>query len=107
MPGQFWFSGNTATYAVQAAMLMGFTDIRLLGVDLTYDIPGEKESHSFGSGKREGCRLSDVSLILKVFGRIMKDCEREGISLVNESWVRGPLDKVMPWRESEWLTKAN
>jgi hypothetical protein len=103
--GAFWWTGNTATYAVQAAALLGFRDIRLLGVDLVYRVPGQSDSHCWGDGKKEGCRLGDVSLILKVFARIRKDIEKRGGTLVNESPIKGPLDSVLPRRECPCLMK--
>ena len=46
-PGRFLFSGNSATYSIEAAALLGFKDIRLLGIDLVY--PDKGPTHFFGA----------------------------------------------------------
>lgn len=98
MSGPMKLSCNTAIYAVQLARRMGASKIVLLGVDLTgYN---RKHSHFFGDGKKEQCRLSSESLkkVLDNMGTFVVQCGCEGISVVNVSPIRGPMDTVMPHR---------
>ena len=80
---------------------MGFRDIRLLGIDLRYDLP--EGSHCYGDGRKEGCHLGDMRVVLPAYEYVRKRVEAAGGTLVNESPFGGPLDKVVPRRKSEWL----
>jgi len=96
LTGDMELSSNTSVYAVQLARRMGAAKIVLLGVDLSgYS---RKDSHFFGDGKREGCKLTQNSLekVLDNLGCFVVRCESEGIQVVNASPVRGPMDSVMP-----------
>ena len=103
-PGEFRFSGNTGTYAIEAAALMGFTDIRMLGIDLTgYGKPG---SHCWGDGRTEGCKLSrPVPWLVERYRMVFEDLRDKGIRLTNESPVEGPLDAAIPKERCPWLLK--
>jgi len=92
---EFANSHNTATYSVEAGLLMGFTDIALLGVDLNY---GLHPSHFFGDGAPLGCKLRNLKLVLDIFTRLRIKAEQAGVSLVTESPLTGPLDDVLPRR---------
>lgn len=94
-------SGNTATYAAQFALAAGYSDIRLLGVDLCdYD---RAESHCYGDGKKEGCKLGKLTTIMSVFKKVRDMAHEKGATIVNESPVEGPLDEVFPRRKCPWL----
>lgn len=99
-PGFFRFSGNTGTYAIEAAALMGFTEIRLVGIDLRYD---HEKSHFFGNGKAEGCELRELAL--PAYRQVYRSLSEKGIKIVNESPLDGPLDDFIPKEESPWLRK--
>lgn len=105
--GVFAFSGNTGTYSIEAAALMGFSDIRLLGIDLRFDLP---TSHFFGrnplpSGAPRRYNRRRIAEVVKCYGAIAAALKNEGISVVNESCYDGPLDDVLPREESPWLKK--
>ena len=102
-PDRFRFSSNTATYAVEAALLMGFRDIRLLGVDLRYDL---KQSHFFGDGRKLGCHLYNLKSVLDSYRWLAHTVKKAGGTLVSESPYAGPLDDVLPRRRSPWLISA-
>jgi hypothetical protein len=99
-PGAFKFSGNSGTYALEAAALMGFTEIRMLGIDLRYDLAN---SHFFGNGKKEGCWLSKHAL--PAYRSVFRELTRRGVKIVNESPYEGPLDEFIPREKSAWLRK--
>lgn len=86
---------------MEAAALLGFTDIRIVGVDLVY--PEKGPTHFFGDGRKEGCRISKLTRILSTCKKVYDSLTSKGITIVNESPVRGPLDDVVPWKESPWL----
>jgi hypothetical protein len=101
-PGVFLSSHNTGTYMVEAALLLGFRDLRMVGIDLRYDL---KESHFFGDGRKEGCHLSDLKKTVECFRQAEKMVRETGGSLVNESGYEGPLDDVIPREKGRWQTK--
>jgi hypothetical protein len=96
----FRFSGNSGTYALEAAALLGFTEIRMLGIDLRYDL---RDSHFFGNGKTEGCHLNDKAL--PAYRSVYRELTERGIKIVNESAYDGPLDEFIPKEKSAWLRK--
>lgn len=98
----FRFSSNTGTYAIEAALLMGFRDIRMLGIDLRYDL---KQSHTFGDGRKEGCHLGDMKTVLGGYEHVARLVKQAGGTLVSESAYAGPLDAIIPRRKSEWLIR--
>ena len=102
--GEFRFSGNTGTYAIEAAALMGFSDIRMLGIDLTnYGTP---TSHCWGDGRTEGCRLSrPLPYLVERYRMVFEELKSRNVKLVNESPVEGPLDAVIPKETCPWLLK--
>lgn len=99
-PGLFPYSGNSGTYAIEAAALIGFTEIRMLGIDLRYDLCN---SHFFGDGRKEGCRLSNPEQVLAEYRALHEKLAERGTKLVNESAYAGPLDEFIPREESPWL----
>ncbi len=83
---------------------MGFTDIRMLGIDLSgYGTPS---SHCWGDGRTEGCQLSrPVERLVESYRMVLEDLRDRGVKLTNESPVSGPLDGVIPKETCPWLTK--
>lgn len=79
---------------------MGFRDIRLLGIDLRYDL---KNSHTFGDGRKEGCHLGNKEIVLSAFKYVAEKVNQAGGTLVSESAYEGPLDEIIPRRKSPWL----
>jgi hypothetical protein len=104
-PGQkpkgFLYSGNSSTYAIEAAALMGATEIRMVGIDLFY--PRVGPTHFFGDGRKEGCRLSSPERVVEAVRCLNRELKAKGITLVNESPASGPLDGVVPRRSCPWL----
>jgi sugar phosphate isomerase/epimerase len=100
---KFLFSGSSTTYAIEAAALMGYKEIVLIGVDYVgYE---KKESHFFGNGANEGCYMPKLTRVMEACKRIRRRLEKQGVSIYNESPVHGPLDDVFVRRESRWLKK--
>jgi hypothetical protein len=99
----FRYSGNTGTYAIEAAALLGFTEVRMLGIDLRYDLA---KTHFFGDGRALGCKLSrPLDYLVNRFRMVFEQLKSRGITLVNESPLEGPLDAVIPREASPWLRK--
>lgn len=101
--GVFLRSGNTATYGTEAAILMGFRDIRLLGIDLRFDLA---KSHFYGVNKHKGQRIKHgpkyIETVVRAFEVVRKDLEARGGTLTNETHIEGPLDSVLPRRLPRW-----
>jgi hypothetical protein len=104
--GEMAFSGNTATYSLEAAALMGFTDIRLLGIDLRFDLP---RSHFFGKnlykGRPRKYPAKHIARVAQTLGAITVRLADMGIRVTNESPYDGPLDEFVPKETSPWLRK--
>lgn len=83
---------------------MGFRDIRMLGIDLRYDLP--TGTHCYGDGRKEGCHLGDMKVVLSGYKYAARKVKEAGGTLVNESPYEGPLDEIVPRRKSEWLIKG-
>lgn len=102
--GEFLRSGNTGTYAVEAAALMGFEDIRLLGIDLRFDLG---KSHFYGQNKYNGVRIRHnrrwMRTVVAAFDALRRKLNAMGRTLINESEYDGPLDDVLPKEKSRWL----
>ena len=102
--GEFLRSGNTGTYAIEAAALMGCTEIRLLGIDLRFDL---KESHFFGVNKHNGQRIRHKQNHLRrlplAYRAIHDKLKEMGVQVINESPIPGPLDEWIPREKSPWL----
>ena len=104
--GVFLRSGNTGTYAIEAAALMGCTEIRLLGIDLRFDLP---RSHFFGTNKHKGRRITysprQIKRMVSAYRAIHDRLKTMGVRLINESPIDGPLDEWIPREKSKWLKK--
>lgn len=103
----FCRAGNTGCYALEAAALMGFTDIRLIGIDFSFE---RKCSHFFGDNcvpGRSGRKIVHSKRVLRTmlegYEAVYRDLASKGITVVNESPCRGPLDDLVPWEKSRWL----
>lgn len=101
--GQFWHSGNSGTYSIEAAALMGFRDIRLLGIDLRFDLP---RSHFFGQNTWRGQRIRytprQIAATVKAFEIVVSGVTRLGYTVTSESCYEGPLDAVLARRACPW-----
>lgn len=104
--GVFLRSGNTGTYAIEAAAIMGFTEIRLLGMDLRFDLA---KTHFYGVNKYHGQRRQytpkHIQGWAECFGLIADDLKDRGIDVVNETHIEGPLDDYLPREKPRWLKK--
>jgi hypothetical protein len=102
--GRLVRTGNTGTYALEAAALMGFTEIRLLGIDLRFDLA---KSHFYGVNKHRGHRIrhkpSHIRRVVQSYGALHDILADHGVRVVNESPIEGPLDEVLPKEKSPWL----
>jgi len=101
--GQFWHSGNSGTYCIEAAALMGFRDIRLLGIDLRFDLP---RSHFFGQNTWRGQRIKytprQIAGTVKAFEIVISGVAKLGCNVTSESCYDGPLDAVLARRACPW-----
>jgi len=97
-------SGNTGTYALEIAALMGFTEIRLLGIDLRFDLP---TSHFYGVNKYRGHRIKHTQRHLRrvvlAYAALQDRLKDMGVKVINESPIDGPLDDHIPKEKSPWL----
>jgi len=102
--GVFCRSSNTGTYAIEAAALMGYTDIRVIGVDFSFE---RKQSHFYGENKFRGTKIKHSKKVLRTmleaYEAVCRDLGSKGITVVNESPCCGPLDDFMPREKSKWL----
>lgn len=81
--------------------MLGFTEIRMLGIDLRYDLP---KTHFFGDGKQFKCKLSrPLKFILERYRMAFGELTERGVKIVNESPLEGPLDAFLPKEKSPWL----
>lgn len=100
------FTGNSAHYALNAARYMGFTDIRLLGIDMKFDLP---KSHIQGiNTDRRGNRIryspKQIAFWVQELAGMVRQFAGQGVSVVNESPLDGPLDAAgIPKERSSWL----
>lgn len=94
--------GYTVTYAMlQTAVLLGFQEIYMLGVDFNYVIKDGKideSSYPPGIGKVAG-GLPNLNYNLQAYSAASEHCQRKGIRLVNLS--RQTKLEVIPRREFE------
>lgn len=96
---------------MEALAFMGFTEIRMLGIDLRYDMP---DTHFFGtSGKHKaqrGIRPREREMMVqkdaRAIGRTWEILTHRGVRIVNESPAEGPLDAFIPREESRWLKRS-
>jgi hypothetical protein len=99
-------TGNTGTYALEAAALMGYTEIRLLGIDLRFDL---KTSHFYGENKYRGVRIkhraTHLRRVVKAYAAITAKLGDMGVKVITESPIEGPLDDFIPKETSPWLKK--
>lgn len=83
---------------------MGFTEIRLLGIDLRFDLA---KSHFYGVNKHRGQRIrhkpSHIRRVVQSYGALHDILADHGVRVVNESPIEGPLDEVLPKEKSPWL----
>jgi len=85
---------------------MGFTEIRILGIDFSFDRP---QTHFWGrhtKGKaaaddRQRARLIEKDV--RGFRTVYDNLTHRGVRIVNESPVDGPLDAFIPKERSKWL----
>lgn len=100
-------SGNTGTYAIEAAALLGCTEIRLLGIDLRFDLA---KSHFYGQNTYRGQRIvhkqSHLDRVTLCYRALHDRLKKEGIRLINESPYEGRLDEHIPREESPWLKRS-
>jgi len=81
--------GNSAYEAAQIAMRMGASRIALAGVDLYW--PPGKDTHFFGSGKKEGCSLCMEENLISDFANLKKSYGYMGIEIVSISPWKTPF----------------
>lgn len=85
---------------------MGFTEIRLLGMDLRFDLA---KSHWYGQNLCQGQRRQysprRIQTWAEAYGAITADLKSRGISVVNETHIEGPLDEHIPREKPTWLKK--
>lgn len=103
----FWHTGNTGTYALEAAASIGFRDLRMLGIDMRFDL---KKSHFFGENLHRGKRITytprAIASKVKGFKIVVEGLRGLGCTVTNESAYDGPLDAFIPRRECPWLRKS-
>lgn len=87
---------NIAYCMLQWAIILGFKRIGLIGIDLHEKFERGKPSHVGGGDASKGCRPAPRKT-LTFFAAALAWAERckTGISIVNLSPVKGPLDKFM------------
>ena len=87
---------------------MGFTEIRMLGIDLRYDKPhthffGTTGKHKASRGLRSRERDMMVQRDAREFGKTWTALTHRGVRIVNESPAEGPLDAFIPREDTPWL----
>ena len=100
-PCHFARTGNTGTYAMEAAALMGFKEIRLLGIDFSFNGPqthswGNQTKHKGGATPRRRAKL--IERDVRGFREVYNSLTSRGVRIVNESPEAGPLDEFIPRR---------
>lgn len=104
----FQRTGNTGTYALEAAALMGFKEIRMLGIDFSFDGPqthswGRQTKHKGGATPKRRAKL--IERDVRGFKDVYRRLTHQGVRIVNESPAEGPLDAFIPRERSQWLKK--
>jgi len=98
LDGRFFASGNTATYAVEAAYRMcgGRGVVGLIGVDLHYE--STEHSHFWGDGLKRGCRPF-FHYALEWFGGNAELFNGNEFSVFTLSPRDGPLKRIIRYME--------
>lgn len=102
--GAFWQTGNTGTYALEAAAMIGYRDLRMLGIDLRFDLP---RSHFFGEnvnlkGRRITYTAKQIKSVVQGYREVVEGLRGLGCRVTSESAYDGPLDAFIPRSEGPW-----
>lgn len=85
--------GNSGYQATQMAYRMGATTILLAGIDLFW--PKCADSHFFGKGQNEKCRLRKPDEIRTAFAHLKDLYSQKGVSLASVSPWKTPLRRSL------------
>lgn len=83
---EYIYGGNTVIYdAMQIAVYMGFSEIILLGVDMTFTKQGENIPHFYKSNEKEDNNFTkgNIKNIMETFSIARTIMERKGIKIKN------------------------
>jgi hypothetical protein len=87
--------------------MIGYRDLRLLGVDLRFDLP---RSHIQGQNIVKGRRVTYTPRALKNtvngFRLVIEGLRGLGCTVTSESAYDGPLDAFVPRSECPWQKKT-